>query len=84
MRRVFFSQKAQKDRERLSHEVDTRVVEKLEYYRHAPDPLAFAKRLHDDPEGTHRFQISDWRAKFVIKNHTIVITRILHRSEAYR
>ena len=60
-------------------------MNKLDHYRQTPDPLKFTKRIHDDPEGTHRFEIGDWRAKFFIKDRgTLVITRILHRSVAYR
>ena len=81
---LLFSRVARHDQKRLSPEIGERVVDKLNHYRNAPDPLVFAKRLHNDPNGTHRFQIGDWRAKFFVDKNTIVITRIRHRSNAYR
>ena len=76
---------AEKDFADLSREIQERVTKKLDHYRQAPNPLAFAKRLRDDPEGTHRFEVAgDWRAKFNIENGMIRITRIRHRSDAYR
>ena len=81
---LLFSHAAQQDRKYLSPDVEKRIIEKLDQYRRAPNPFAFAKRLHDDPEGTHRFQIGDWRTKFFVKKDVIVITRIRHRSNAYR
>ena len=81
--RLGYSYQAQKDLEGFSREVRARILEKLNHYAQARDPLAFAKRLHDDPEGTHRFEIGDWRAKFVLKTNLIWITRVRHRSKAY-
>lgn len=81
--RFVYSDRAQKDLANLSREVRERILGKLKHYSQTPDPLAFAKRLHDDPDGTHRFQINDWRAKFIIESNSIWITRIRHRSKSY-
>lgn len=81
--RFFYSDRAQKDLAGFSREVRERIFEKLTHYSQSPNPLAFAKRLHDDPDGTHRFQINDWRAKFIVESNSIWITRIRHRSKAY-
>lgn len=81
--RFIYSGRAQKDLAGFSREVRERILEKLKQYSQTPNPLAFAKRLHDDSEGTHRFQINDWRAKFIIESNSILITRVRHRSKAY-
>jgi len=54
MWQILFSRTAQKDKDNLSPDIKKRIINKLEYYRQAPNPLLFAKRLHDDPEGTHK------------------------------
>lgn len=82
--RIDLSSSAEKDFADLAHDIQERVAKKLDHYRQVPDPLVFAKRLHNDPEGTHRFEIGDWRAKFIVEPYRIWITRILHRSVAYR
>lgn len=48
------------------------------------NPFKAAKRLSADLEGTFRFRIGDWRVKFISDGNTLLVTRILHRSEAYR
>lgn len=84
--RFTYSKRAQDDLENLSREVRVRIIKKLRQYEQAPNPLAFAKRLHNDPEGTYRFEVAgDWRAKFIlVKGKLVWITRIQHRSDAYR
>ena len=82
---IFISLAARKDLDNLSPDIRKRVLDKLEHYRQTPDPLVFAKRLHDDPEGTHRFEVSgDWRAKFEVEGNLLIIKRVRHRSSAYR
>jgi len=80
-----YSERAKNDLEGLSREIRERAMKKLHEYEQAPNPLAFAKRLHNDSEGTHRFEVAgDWRAKFRVEGDLIWITRIRHRSKAYR
>lgn len=75
---------AEKDFSDLSPDIQERVTKKLDHYRSVSNPLVFAKRLRDDPEGTYRFEVAgDWRAKFDIASGVILIIRILHRSKAY-
>ena len=81
--RILLSLAAQKDLARLAKEAQKRVLKKLEEYEQSPHPMEFAKRLHSDSEGTHRFRIGEWRAKCIV-DKDIVVTRVLHRSKAYR
>jgi len=81
--RILLSPVAQKDLAGLDKQIAKRVVDKLGEYEKRPDPMEFAKRLHEDPEGTYRFRIGEWRAKCIVEKD-IIVTRIRHRSEAYR
>jgi mRNA-degrading endonuclease RelE of RelBE toxin-antitoxin system len=84
MPRILLSRGARRDLERITPRAKDRILKKLTELERLPDPVAAAKRLRNDPEGTFRLRIGDWRAKFVVVADSIVITRIRHRSEAYR
>jgi len=82
MYRVVFTQRALKDLENISKEVQNRIAAKLKEY--AKDPVKYAKRLISPKIGTYRFRIGDYRVIFDIDNENIVILRIGHRRSIYK
>lgn len=80
---VGYNRRAERDLEKLSPEVRERILEKMRFFISTPNPLKFAKRLTDDPEGDFVFKIGDWRIKFTVSKDTVVVFRIKHRSRAY-
>ena len=80
---VSYSLAAQKDLEKLSPEIRKRIIEKIRFFIKSRNPFAFADKLTDFTPPTWRFRIGKWRARFILKNNTIFITRILLRDKAY-
>ncbi len=81
--KIVFTKTAQKDIQRLSQPIAKRVCQKITFFMGQPDPLAFAKRLHDSKAGTYRWRIGDYRIGFDIEGETIVVLRARHRREIY-
>jgi len=82
--RVFYTSAAKNDLLGLSREICERIQDRVDHYAQTPNPLTFAKRLHNDSEATHRFEVGDWRVKFDVKSVLLIIKRVRHRSNAYR
>ena len=80
---IFYSEKAVKDLEQCSKDVQQRIADKMRYYAQQEDPMKFAKRLTNVAEGEFRFRIGDYRIIFDVSLNTIFVLRILHRSKAY-
>ena len=72
------------DLKKLSKDIRSRVVKKLEFYSKEPDPLEFSKPLVDLPPATHRFKVGSYRIAFYIEEKIIFIVRIRHRKDIYR
>lgn len=81
---LIITEKAENDLKKLSPEVSKLIRKKLKAYLSSPNPLAFAKRLTDDPLADFRFRVRKWRVKFILKNRTIYITEVKLRPDAYR
>ena len=79
--RVFYTKASKDDLSGLSPDIRERIQDKVDHYAQTPNPLVFAKRLHNDPEATHRYEIGDWRVKFDVKGTLLVIKRVRHRSD---
>jgi len=80
---VAFSPHAKKDLEKLSYDIQKRVIKKLTFFSSQEDPLLFSKQLINLPPATHRFRIGDYRIAFYISENTIYVERIGHRREVY-
>lgn len=80
---VKFTPKGVKDLEKLSKEIQQRVVKKLEFFAQQEDPIQFSKSLVNLPPATHRFRVGDYRIAFYIQENTIYVDRIGHRREVY-
>ena len=80
--RLQFTTTADDHLDRLPHRLQTRIVEKVEFYAAQPDPLEFAEPLTGSTE--YRFRIGGYRVIFEILHDTLWITAIKRRDEAYR
>ena len=80
---VKFTPRGQKDLEKLSKDIQKRVIKKLEFFRTQADPIFFSKPLVNLPPATHRFRVGDYRIAFYIDQDTICVERVKHRKEVY-
>lgn len=75
-----FKIEAERDLERLSPDVARRILRKT---GHLQNNLAGdVKRLVHYTPGL-RLRVGDWRVLFEIEDDTIIVWRVVHRSEAY-
>lgn len=82
--KLLFAKRVVKDLSRLDSSLQKRIIDKLEFYTNQKDPLKFAEKLVNNPYGTHRFRIGDYRVICDVVDDTIQITVIGHRREIYR
>lgn len=80
---VKFTPKGAEDLEKLSKDIQRRVIKKLQFFATQKNPLLFSKPLINLPPATHRFRVGDYRVAFYIEKSTIYVDRIGHRSEVY-
>ena len=78
--RVLYKKEAMRDLERLSPDVATRIVSKVD--RLVNDLAGDVKRLTDfTPE--YRLRVGDWRVLFDVDGDSVLIQHVSHRSQAY-
>jgi mRNA interferase RelE/StbE len=77
---IQYKPRALRDLEALAPAVNVRVMKKLDALRH--DLAGNVKRLVSYTPGW-RLRVGDWRVLFEISGSTIVVWRVVHRSEAY-
>jgi mRNA interferase RelE/StbE len=77
-----FTTTADDQLDRLPHRLQTRIVEKIEFYVAQSEPLKFAEPLTGSTE--YRFRIGDYRVIFEVLHETLWVTAIKRRDEAYR
>ena len=80
--RLVYTHRADRDLKGLDPEIKKRIGKTLLRYEH--DPLSYAEKLTDPKLGTYRFRIGDYRVRFDIENHDIVVLRVGHRKDLYR
>lgn len=80
---VKFTPKGQKDLEKLSRDIQKRIIQKLEFFSKQENPIVFSKPLLDLPPSTHRFRVGDYRVAFYVEQNTIYVERARHRKEVY-
>ena len=81
MKKIAFTNQARADIRRLDQPTAIRVLEGLN--RFAKTETGDSKALQGD-SGECRLRIGDYRVRYVEDAGTLVIKRVLHRSEAYR
>ena len=80
---VKFTPKGAKDLEKLSKDLQKRVIKKLEFFTSLEDPILFSKPLVNLPPNTHRFRVGDYRIAFYVQGEIIYVDRVRHRKEVY-
>jgi mRNA-degrading endonuclease RelE of RelBE toxin-antitoxin system len=80
---IKFTPRGQKDLERLSKDIQIRIIKKLKFFSIQKDPFVFSKPLINLPPTTHRFRVGDYRITFYVDKECINIDRIRHRKEVY-
>lgn len=81
--KIFYTDKAAEQLEKLPHAVQTRIVEKMRFYAAQENPLKFAQHLTDYREGDFRFRIGDYRLIFDAHRDTAYILNIKKRDKSY-
>ena len=80
--KLVYTNRADKDIQKLSSEIKKRVGKTL--LRYARDPLRYAERLRDPKLGTYRFRMGDYRVIVDFEGNDIVVLRVGHRRDIYR
>lgn len=82
--RVYIRASAEKDLSKLPSAIQTRIIEKLEFYLQSGKPLSLAEPLHGKSAGNYRFHIGEYRIIFRPDEEDIIILAIGHRKDVYR
>jgi len=77
---IEFLPEARHDLKRLSPKIARRTMRKINAMQH--DLAGNVKRLVHYTPGL-RLRVGDWRVLFEVAGSTIIIHRVVHRSEAY-
>ena len=66
--------------------VQRQIGQKLVWFAKQPNPLRYAKKVHEIKNGDYRFRVGDYRVIVYIipKRHLVVISAVGHRREIYR
>jgi mRNA interferase RelE/StbE len=81
VKKVIFSKRARADIRALSRETAMDIFETL--HRFAETGQGDTKKLKGDTED-FRLRVGDYRVRFVEESNSIIVSRVLHRKEAYR
>lgn len=84
MFRYEFKPRTIRDLKKLPKEIQKRIIEKLDFYISADNPLNFADHLINAAIGQYRFRIGDYRVIFDLQETQIIILTVGHRREIYR
>jgi mRNA interferase RelE/StbE len=79
---LVYTNRADKDIQKLSPEVKKRIGKTLLRYKH--DPHKYSETLRDPKIGSYRFRIGDYRVIFDIEGNDIVVLRAGHRKDIYK
>jgi len=79
---LVYTNRADKDIQKLSPEVKKRIGKTLLRYKH--DPHKYSETLRDPKIGSYRFRIGDYRVIFDLEGSDIVVLRVGHRRDIYK
>lgn len=84
--KYYFKPTALRDLRKLPKIIQIRIIQKLDFYCGANNPLVFAEAIKDKTLGEFRFRVGDYRIIFDCdhKNGMIIILAIGHRRDVYR
>jgi mRNA interferase RelE/StbE len=85
---VWYTEHARKDLRKLDKQQAKRIVEKVQVYAHAHNPLEYAKALSGVFAGLYRYRVGEYRVLFERDGdgtvHILTVLRIKHRKDVYR
>ena len=84
MIRYDFTRFAERQFVKLPHDLQRRLLQKVEHYLAQSDPLAGAERIVGSATPVYRFRIGDYRVIFDWEDDRILITKVGHRRDVYR
>lgn len=79
-----FKPQAIRDLKKLTKDIQIRIINKLDYFVSAENPLVFADHLVNYELGSYRFRIGDYRVIFDVEDERLIILTLGHRREIYR
>ena len=79
-----FTETSLKRFEKLSKDIQIRIINKLDYFCARDDPLSFAEPLTRSNLGQYRFRIGDYRVAFDTEDKMLIIHDVDHRKNIYR
>ncbi len=79
---LVYTNRADKDIQKLPPEIKRRIGKTLLRYKH--DPHKYSETLRDPKIGSYRFRIGDYRVIFDIEGNDIVVLRAGHRKDIYK
>jgi mRNA-degrading endonuclease RelE of RelBE toxin-antitoxin system len=68
----------------LPKDVQSRILDKLDFVFSSDNPLKFSKKLTNFTCGDYRIRIGDYRASFDIKGSYALFLRFGHRKNFYK
>ena len=78
---IYYSYKAAAQLASLDTPIQKRIVLKMRFFAHQPDPIRFAKYI--DVKNAFRFRVGDYRIYFEIRNDILTVRTIERRDKAY-
>ncbi len=82
--RLLYAKRVKKDLRKLSPDMASRVIAKLEFYADQDDPLKFAELMPNHPLGDLRFRIGSCRAICEVHGDVLLVTAVGYRGQIYR
>jgi len=79
---LVYTNRADKDIQKLPPEIKKRIGKTLLRYKH--DPHKYSETLRDSKLGSYRFRIGDYRVIFDIEGSDLVVLRAGHRRDIYK
>ncbi|MBI4239472.1 type II toxin-antitoxin system RelE/ParE family toxin [Candidatus Uhrbacteria bacterium] len=80
----FFAPRALKQLQKFPHNVQVRIITKLDFFCATDSPLFFAESLIQSDLGHYRFRIGDYRVIFDLVKEGLDILYVGHRKDIYR
>lgn len=81
---VYYDPAAQKDVKKLSRDLASRIMDKMDWFANQENPKIFAKSLSKPIENAFRFRVGNYRAVVEFSDNKILVLRVLDRREVYK
>lgn len=80
----FFKARALKQLQKLPKDVQSRIVDKMDFFCYQDDPLRYAEPLVRSELGQYRFRVGDYRIIADLESDGLIILLVGHRRDIYR